>query len=427
MSSRRESHGALPTCFDTEGKILSGWRELYQLLNYHMPKGVRLQDDDQLPFYTGYEYGTLYDWDQYFEGIMQLYVGWSSLYIINAVRMFLARQDKDGHIGRSVPDRWHHDMVKPFLAQLAVLALHKDGQIEWLRGDLYGRMRGYVENWLFKKDLRGDGLSVWMSAGHTGMDNQHERAGNGTDSFCEGIDLNAYLVREAEAFAVLAAALGEDEDARRFRQHAEARAQVIRQTLWDEDAGMFFDRDARDGRVIRVKHAGVFAALWAGVATDTQAQRLVLDHLLNPDEFWREWPLPALSADEPGYRAGFASGDHPRCCSWRAHTWIPTNYYAFQGLRRYGFGNEASALCRKTWELFLIHPFYEYYVTESGLGTGLRPFWGWSGLALFMPLEDSRGLDPTVLSETNPAQMHMHEAVANVLFGDGRLDDDAKS
>ncbi len=411
--------------FKTDDQIRDGWRELYQLLNYHMPKGVRLQDTDQVPFFTGYEYGTLYDWDQYFEGLIQLYIGWSSIYVVNAIRLFLARQDPDGHIGRSVPDRWHHDMVKPFLAQLAVLALHKDGHVNWLRGEFYTRLRRYLENWLFTKDKRGKGLSTWMSAGHTGMDNQHERAGSNVDQFCEGVDLNAYLVREAEAFALLAESLGEAQDAARFREIAQARAEAIRTELWDDAAGMFFDRDARTGESIRVKHVGAFATLWAGVPSAAQAQRLVREHLLNPREFWREWPLPALAADEPGYRPGFAPPDHPRCCSWRAHTWIPTNYYAFHGLRRYGFQTEAAALCAKTWELFLTHPFYEYYVTENGLGTGLRPFWGWSGLALFMPLENSRRLDPTALTTENAAQTQMHAAAADVLFGDGRLDPDA--
>ena len=76
--------------------------------------------------------------------------------------MFLDRQDADGHIGRSVPDRWHHDMVKPFLAQLALLAWHADEHLEWLRGEPYRRLVRYVENWLEKKDQRGAVASLWQ-------------------------------------------------------------------------------------------------------------------------------------------------------------------------------------------------------------------------------------------------------------------------
>lgn len=41
-----------------------------------MKNGVRRNDKTGLDFFTGYEYATLYDWDQYFEGLVQLYMGW---------------------------------------------------------------------------------------------------------------------------------------------------------------------------------------------------------------------------------------------------------------------------------------------------------------------------------------------------------------
>ena len=40
-------------------------------------------------YYTGYEYATLYDWDQYFETIVQLYLGWETTYARNGVEIFL--------------------------------------------------------------------------------------------------------------------------------------------------------------------------------------------------------------------------------------------------------------------------------------------------------------------------------------------------
>jgi hypothetical protein len=40
-------------------------------------------------YYTGYEYATLYDLDQYFETIVQLYLGWETTYARNGVEIFL--------------------------------------------------------------------------------------------------------------------------------------------------------------------------------------------------------------------------------------------------------------------------------------------------------------------------------------------------
>ncbi len=84
--------------------------------------------------------------------------------------------------------------------------------------------------------------------------------------------------------------------------------------------------------------------------------------------------------------------------SWRAHTWIPTNYYTFQGLRYYGHDDVARQLAAKTAELFVRRPFRESYATESGEGCGADPFWGWSSLALFMEEESDQKRDPTLLA-----------------------------
>ena len=79
-------------------------------------------------------------------------------------------------------------------------------------------------------------------------------------------------------------------------------------------------------------------------------------------------------------------------------TWIPTNYMAFHGLMKYGYKDAAKELAEKTFEMVLSEDATrEYYNAENGCGMGLNPFWGWSTLAYFMPLECELGYDPTDL------------------------------
>ena len=50
------------------------------------------------PYFTGYAYQTLYDWDQYFEAILQIYMGWPPDDINNGVTIFLDYQQESGLI-----------------------------------------------------------------------------------------------------------------------------------------------------------------------------------------------------------------------------------------------------------------------------------------------------------------------------------------
>ena len=353
-------------------------------------------------YYTGYSYETLYDWDQYFETLVQLYLGWDTKYAKNGVEIFLDYQKENGHIQRSSTADYEAQLtehVKPFLAQISLLVYKRDRNIDFLTEDYYQRMKKYLLYWLVDRDIRKVNLSVWDSAPHSGMDNHHERAGWWYACYCEGVDLNAFLVRECEAFALIAELKDHPEDAEIFRGYRAKITAAMQKLMWNKEAGLFFDIDARTGKQIPVKHIGIFATLWAGIATERQAQRLVREHLMNPDEFFRRFPFPALSADEPGYSERKRADDLG--CSWRAQTWIPTNYYIFEGLRAYGYTDLAGYVSWKTSAEVRRIGDREYYNTESVTGNGLDPFWGWSLLAYFMPVESELGLDPTRLDRAS--------------------------
>lgn len=378
-----------------------------------MRRGILRDEDTGREYFTGYSYKTLYDWDQYFEALVQIYMGWPSTYIKNGVMIFLDHQQESGLISRSVPsNEWHDpEHVKPFLAQIALLVYRAYGELDWITGEeTFTRLQRAIEYWRVNMDSNGNGLSEWMSAPHTGMDNQHERAGYWLDRFCEGVDLNCYLVREMRAFACLAGLSGRAGLAEEYRQKADALAERIRAEMWDEEEGWFYDCNARAGeplmsrhagwasslnaspaRRIRVKSAASFAALWAGVALPEQARRMITEHLFNPREFWTPYPAAALARNERWYSRDWLPGDLG--CNWRAHTWIPTNYMIYRGLRRYGYSQLASLVAHYTHQLVRKAGNREYYDAETGEGNGLDPFWGWSLLAHFLPYEEQAAFD----------------------------------
>ncbi len=393
---------------------LTDYRENLQDIDKLMKNGIMKEPVSGLDYFTGYDYRTLYDWDQYFESIVQIYMGWPSDYIKNGVIIFLLNQKESGMISRSVPsNEWHDpEHVKPFLAQIALLVYKAYGEKDWITNDNYfPKLQKYLDYWLFDMDENKNGLSEWMSAPHTGMDNQHERAGFWLDRNCEGVDLNSYLVRETLAFAELAELAGKKKVAEKYRKLSEERKAKIRELLWDETDGFYYDRKKdKDQPIARnywvgapgnsrsagqwkipVRYVGAFATLWAGVATEEQAKKVIMNYLTNPREFWTPYPVAALSKSEPWYSTTTHPADNG--CSWRANTWIPTNYMVYHGLKWYGYDQVAGSLAQRTVELMEHAGDREYYNSETGEGVGLDPFWGWSLLGHFMMLEEELDWD----------------------------------
>jgi hypothetical protein len=356
--------------------------------------GIRLFDGKRC--ITGYSYNEFYDWDLYFENLVMSYFGIYK-YCRNGVEMFLDRQLECGFVARTAINPRHRQHFKPFLAQIALLGIFQSEDIRWLEGSYYEKLKKYLDYWFWYSDLDKNGLCVWDSADHSGMDNQRRRAGLKHSMTIEGVDLNCYLVRELEAMSVISEMLGFSSESQSFRQHSKHLSETINELMWNEEDGFYYDRHERNQNHIKVKSVAGFIPLWAGIVSESRAERLVTEHFDNTDEFRTPYPVPAWARCEPDY----VQQKNDNCCNWMGTTWIPTNYMVFHGLIKYGFKNRARTLAEKTFEMVMGEPdTREYYNAENGCGIGLNPFWGWSALGYFMVLEHKLNYDPTDLENT---------------------------
>ncbi len=373
-------------------------------------------NDDLL---TGYCYGEFYDWDLYFENVYLSYFGVSQYCFAN-LKAFLARQHANGFVSRTLIEPRPYQHFKPFLAQTALLGARQTDFL-WLNeevkaaantgptdggimdektyqdgGSYYDRLKSYLHHWFWYLDFDKNGLPVWNSSDHSGMDNQFSRAGTFNAFKYEGVDLACYLYRELEAMKVLAEQLNKQEDQQYYQEQIDQLANNINKYFWDEEEGFYFDRNEQNGELVKVKSVAGFLPLFIGVASKEQADRLVDEHLLNPEEFWIKYPIPAYSKTEPDFEP--TAQDHG--CNWRGTTWIPTNYMVFHGLIKYGYHSIAKQLCEKTFELVFEKnkSTREYYNGLTGEGYGLDPFWGWSTLAYMMPLELEKNYCPMAIT-----------------------------
>jgi putative isomerase len=125
--------------------------------------------------------------------------------------------------------------------------------------------------------------------------------------------------------------------------------------------------------------------MWAGIATKEQAQQMVKEHYLNEKTFFAPYGVRTLSKMEKMY-AIIKSGN-PSC--WLGPIWGISNYMVFEGLRLYGFVDEARDLAIKTITLFgkdieKNGQMHEYYDPETGEGVNNPGFQNWNLLSLNM-------------------------------------------
>ena len=128
-----------------------------------------------------------------------------------------------------------------------------------------------------------------------------------------------------------------------------------------------------------------FLAMWAGIATDEQAKRMVAEHYRNEKTFHAPWGVRTLSKLEKMYNVR-AMGNPS---SWLGPIWGVSNYLTFRGLVRYGFSEDATALAEKTVRLFgrdfeRTGALHEYYLPENGEPVLNKGFQNWNYLVLNM-------------------------------------------
>ncbi|MFI3213122.1 MAG: trehalase family glycosidase [Eubacteriales bacterium] len=339
---------------------------------------------------TGYAYDEYYDWDLYFENLYLSYFG-ESRFCRNNLEVFLDRQLECGFVSRTIVCPRERQHFKPFIAQTAWLSIQQTNDNRWLIGRYYTRIKKYLEYWFYYCDLDKNGLCVWDSADHSGMDNQDLRAGKIGAMEVEGVDLNCYLYRELLAMEKIAISLGEEQDAVKYAKHAQELASKINEIFWCEKDEFYYDRNEKTGELVCYRSIAGFMPLWAGIVSQERAKIIIEKHLLNPNSFWLEYPVAAWAKDEEGYYQQRRAHE----CNWMGTCWIPLNYLILHALMDYGYKKEAESLAYRTFEMVLKEAdTREYYNAETGSGQGLNPFWGWSALAYFMPLNFEMNYNP---------------------------------
>jgi alpha,alpha-trehalase len=148
--------------------------------------------------------------------------------------------------------------------------------------------------------------------------------------------LNSLLYIMETETAEIMRILGRPRQAALWRGRAGVRRQAINRLMWDEKDGLYYDYNFAEKRLRRYPFITTFYPLWAGIASRSQAARVVASLGI---------------FERPG---GLQTSATETSNQWDApFGWAPMQMIAVAGLRRYGYTNEADRVASNFLSMIL--------------------------------------------------------------------------
>ena len=353
---------------------------------------------------------TLWDWDSWLTNIAlrQLVQEDIGEYEKGCVLNFLEAVDEKGRVPihmkanfsmEEFANRGESNIHKPCLAQHAAFIIKNNkGDAEWVRphfSKLCRLAEYYMQNCRHKT-----GLYFWINDVAIGVDNDPATFYRPNKSSAS-IFLNCLMYRELEALCYIGELL--EENISVYKEEAEHLKEAVRTHCYDEKDGMYYSADLNllpidpeaqlhsgaprhwDCLIQRLGCWSGFLAMWSGIATEEQAERMVRENLLDEKAFWAPYGVRTLSKYEKMY--SIKKTGNPSC--WLGPIWGISNYMVFRGLVKYGYEKEARELAEKTVRMFesdIIESgeLHEYYNPEDGKPIMNPGFQNWNLLSINM-------------------------------------------
>ncbi|MDB5161011.1 MAG: hypothetical protein JWO96_391 [Candidatus Saccharibacteria bacterium] len=178
----------------------------------------------------------------------------------------------------------------------------------------------------------------------------------------EDLAFNCIFIRANECLEQIAKAIGKELPAdlgQRIKKSREALDQ-----LWDDQHSEYFSRSFVSHKLIEEPSIATLLPLYSGAISKERAQHLV-NMLKKRRTFGASWPVPSVPLNSSYFDA------HKY---WQGPTWVNTNWLIIEGLKRYGFNEEAAALRDRTVEMVAKSGPYEYFSPLDGSPAGAENF-----------------------------------------------------
>ncbi len=363
-----------------------------------------------------YQY-QLWDWDSWLTDIAITQVATKegtlaefAEYQKGCIRNFVDHADKaNGWMPIAITD--NHSMPdpacsgkancsKPVLIQHAVFIAKTHADYAWLE-ELYPAFERYLAYYV-QNCLHESGLYFFVDDAAIGVDNDpctFYRPHRSSAS----IYLNCLMYKELLTMGELSRTFGFADKAAVYDERAAALKAAVREHCYDERNGFYYSVDLNllpiDPNAIlhsgcprnwntliqRIDVWSGFLAMWAGIADEAQAKRMVEENYLNERVFNAPFGVRTLGKTEKMYQ--IVKSGNPSC--WLGPIWGVANYFTYRALLKYGYTDLARELVEKTIMLFgrdvaACGEMHEYYHPDTGEGVNNQGFQSWNLLCANM-------------------------------------------
>ena len=212
------------------------------------------------------------------------------------------------------------------------------------------------------------------------------------------VAFSSLIALEAQSLSLLAEILDRDDESMLLHQRAKEMRNLIAEHLWNKEIHTFCNKFPNGTFYERITPTS-FYALLAQAATDTQADALVNNWLMNPNHFcisetWPAgvnntcyWGLPSINAADPAF---------PPLGYWRGFVWGPMAQLTYWSLLQYDHVPSVragrKALCKQMTEMgmkmwrehrHICENFSPHQDASDCTGT---VFYHWGGLTMLISL-----------------------------------------
>jgi len=399
--NEKSKYGKSSDLFDAMQTVLA-WNVIYE------PTHDRVITPVSRRWSVGWEGWILFEWDTYFAAYMHA-LNNRQLAYANVLAMTGEITDR-GFVPNFASSRnISEDRSQPPVGSMVVREIYREYREVWFLHEVFDDLLTWNRWWSENRDIDGylvwgsdpyehEELPEWLEKGigakqgakwESGLDNSpmfDDATHDGESHLLMQADvgLMSLYILDCQSLSEIAGALGKTEVRAELLERARVYSERL-ETLWNEEFGLYLNRDLVTGEPSYRLSPTLFYPLLAKVPDQNQAERMITEHFYNPDEFWGEHMIPSIARNDEAYEDN---------TYWRGRIWAPMNFLVYLGIRNYDLPDARRDIVEKSSSLLLQswtaeRHIYENYNSETGQGddAGMSDkFYHWGALLGFIGL-----------------------------------------